>query len=192
MGNFEDHIKYGIYAYPLTLALVISIAYFTSWSYTVTISILPIALLTTLIGAVLPDIDHHNSYPYQAVKRYLPLVISSGFLLLYTAQITTIHTILPSHQYKTITTTAFIGFIISIVLLFSSRKGISIARPPHRGITHSKLFLAATAILTVIITYASLSTTTLPTSTQQTSSISTALSFTIGMLAHHACDDILL
>lgn len=192
MGNFEDHIKYGIYAFPLTLLTLISIAYFTTVPHTITVSLIPIALLATLIGAVFPDIDHHNSYPFQALKRYLPLAISGSFLAVYATQITTIHTTIPTYPNKSVTLTAFFGFIAAVFLLGLVRKGITAARPPHRGITHSKPFTAVTTVLISGVAYAAFTTTNIPSFAVHTGSITTALSFAIGMLAHFACDDILL
>lgn len=192
MGNFEEHLQYGILSVILTFLLVFAIGYAFVWPYQFAFGLLPIAIGFTIFGSLLPDIDHHNSRPYKTVQTVIPVtigVISLGFLWLYFPEINQqLYKIWnPNRQLV-----ALFGFILAISSVPLTKLFIEYLRPPHRGITHTLTFTVSIAILTFILTCGLFTLLDMSVSLILSGAFVLASSIAIGILSHLYCDDMIL
>lgn len=124
MGDFSEHILFGflsasVISYVMKGLLVLQPTEALASS------------LAVVVGAVLPDIDHKNSYVHRAVKAFTS--ISAGVAAV-------IFLPLPIHQRYVIAAMAFLGVYTSF----------SLVKIKHRGFTHSISFLAIVTSVGVI------------------------------------------
>lgn len=191
MGNFEDHLQYGIFSLVITLSLTLGFAYLFFWPYQLAIAILPIAFSATVFGSLLPDVDHHNSRPYKTIQYVLPL--STGSITL--AGVWFYFPELLSFIQQSLTAPdeaiAFGGFLTAVLVTILTREIIAYLRPPHRGITHTFSFTAGSALVTGGVAFALLQATDMPQLVIQSSSVLIGLAIAIGILSHLYCDDMI-
>ena len=119
MPSYKTHIIIG---------LLSSVALFVLFK-DIGLSIIVSSLILSIIGSVLPDIDHENSKVFKAVELILKLGFS-GFIV--------------SSLYPDF----FLAFVIVILWLISARKILIVFKPKHRGITHT---IKGTLVFSVII-----------------------------------------
>lgn len=123
MGNFKEHLLFGAIIYLLVL-------YLTPIDRILNNLELLSALIVTLIGSVMPDIDHKNSYVYRATRATL----STGTGII-------VFTLSPFEIYE--------SFGLSIVVFTLIYSLVTIPKIKHRGFTHTITFmLIVTAIST--------------------------------------------
>lgn len=126
MGNFKEHILFGIITALIAINLLPSNLQLTTTEQLSTI-------IAVLAGSVMPDIDHKNSYVYRATRATLST--GSGIVALI---------ILPFEITQ--------NFAVSIVTFVIVYALITKPKIKHRGITHTITFmLATTAISTTLI-----------------------------------------
>lgn len=192
MGNFEDHIEYGVTAFLFTASLLFVFAYVNDWSYELLLSILPIAFGLTLFGAILPDIDHHNSRPFQTLRLILPTTIGIAVLASTAFQLETITRMAVVLMGQPVDTVSIgIGaFGIAIAASILTHRAIGYFRPPHRGITHTHLFNVVVFVLISLVSVVLVQ----PLSFELTETVVIGVAFgsatSIGILAHLRCDGI--
>lgn len=191
MGNFEDHLQYGLLSLVITLSLTLGFAYLFIWPYQLALAFLPIAFGATIFGSLLPDIDHHNSRPYKTIQYVLPLSAGAISLASFWFYFTPLVTIVQQPTGVTEEVVAFGGFITSVIVTLLVRETISYLRPPHRGITHTISFTVGVAVLTSGIAFFLLQATDLTQSIIQSGSVVIGLAIAIGILSHLYCDNIL-
>ena len=124
MGDFSEHILFGFLS-----ASVIS--YFLKGVLVLQATEAFAASLAIVVGSILPDIDHKNSYVHRAVKAFTS--IAAGVLAI-------VFLPLPIHQ----------KFVIAAMLFLGVYTTFSLVKIRHRGFTHSFSFLAIVTSLGVI------------------------------------------
>ena len=192
MGNFEEHLQYGIAALLLTLLLTIGAAYTFLWPVEFLIAVLPLIFSITLLGAIIPDIDHHNSHPYKMLQKIVPItvgIISLGTFWIYHQSITIF---IQTQVYQI--EPFYIGvleFLMAFVLTGTTRKIIAELRPPHRGITHSLPFILTAGVITSGISVITLEPLPLQYELLYSVSILLGVSMCVGIGSHLYCDDML-
>lgn len=191
MGNFEEHLQYGLLSLVITLSLTLGFAYLFIWPYQLALAFLPIAFGATIFGSLLPDIDHHNSRPYKTIQYVLPLSAGSISLASFWFYFQPVVTVIQPATGATEEMIAFGGFFTSVVITVLVRELIAYLRPPHRGITHTFSFTLGVAAFTSAITFFLLQATDLTQTTIQSGSAVIGVAIAIGILSHLYCDDIL-
>lgn len=192
MGNFEDHVEYGVTAFLFTASLLFVFAYINNWSYELLIAMLPIAFGLTLLGSILPDIDHHNSRPFQMLRLILPTSIGIAVLVSIAFQLETVQQLTVVLMGRSVETVVIgIGaFGIASTASVLTHRAIGHFRPPHRGITHTHLFNAIVFLVTSIVGVLLVQ----PLSFELAETIVIGVAFgsavSIGVLAHLRCDGI--
>lgn len=131
MGDFSEHVLFGLLVAVLLLYTADSFVYLTGVEITV-------ATVAVFIGSILPDIDHKKSYIHRAVKSFMS--ISSGLIIFF----------LPLEMYLSFAM-AVAGFLVVYAVLSS----LNIR---HRGVTHSISFAVTVSSLAVIVGIFALST----------------------------------
>jgi len=126
MGDFTEHIFFGLFAGALILL-------FAEDFLTLAPDIATTSVMAVVIGSVLPDIDHKNSYVHRAVRAFLSL--SAGALTAF---------LLPLQLHQRLG----LG-VIAFVLVFSI---FYFKKIRHRGFTHSISFAVMLSSVTVIST----------------------------------------
>ena len=124
MGNFKEHILFGIITSLITIHLLPYELQLTKIEQLTTI-------IAILIGSVMPDIDHKNSYVYRATRATL----STGSAL-------TVFIIIPFEIVQ--------NFAISIITFIGVFAIITKPKIKHRGITHTLTFLLVLTALSTL------------------------------------------
>ncbi len=189
MGGFNTHIKYGWKTHTLT-TIILTPIYFQI-SFELIIALIGISIPITLLGSIIPDIDHPSSKTYRIFKYTLlcfTIIITSILLQPYQNTITNIYLLIINEIYAitipiTIATISILNGII-ITKIFEK------IRPPHRGITHNKTFGLTISIILLIITYILFNTIQYQEYNIIISSILSIYLFA-GFLSHLYCDKIL-
>lgn len=125
MGDFTEHVLFGF----LSAAVV---SYFAKDF----LALQPVetlaASIAIVIGSVLPDIDHKNSYIHRATKAFLSIGLAIGAIVFLPFSID-------------------VRFSISAGVFLLVYVSISHMRMRHRGFTHSISFCsAASAVATIV------------------------------------------
>lgn len=129
MGNFKEHLLFGTIIYLLFL-------YITPVDRILNTLELLSVLIITLIGSVMPDIDHKNSYVYRASRATL----STGTGII-------VFVLSPFEIYE-----SFGIGIVAFTLIYSI---VTLPKIKHRGFTHTITFmLIITAISTSLANFA--------------------------------------
>lgn len=138
MGNFEEHMGYGIAAHLLvSLGLVMGV-----YSSLIPFALAVVGVLSlpvTLAGAAFPDIDHPSSKPNRMFRKIL---IGAGTLV--TAYVFGLYGFL--HVYESLQamgvgevalpTTTVVTVGVAVAGGVGTRTLFDQLRPPHRGMTH--------------------------------------------------------
>lgn len=128
MGNFKEHILFGIITALITINFLPSNLQLTTTEQLTTI-------IAVLIGSVMPDIDHKNSYVYRATRATLSTGPATAAFIIMPFKITQ-------------------NFAISIIIFITVYVLITKPKMKHRGITHTITFmLAITAFTTMMIRF---------------------------------------
>lgn len=128
MGDFSEHILFGFLS-----ASVIS--YFVKGLLVLQPTEAFAASLAVVVGAVLPDVDHKNSYVHRAVKAFTSIAAGVAAVIFLP---------LPIHQRYVIAAMAFLGVYTSF----------SLVKIRHRGFTHSISFATiVTSVAVIASTY---------------------------------------
>lgn len=114
MGDFSEHILFGFLS-----ASVIS--YFVKGLLVLQPMEALAASIAVVVGAILPDIDHKNSYVHRAVKALTSIAAGVGAVIFLP---------FPIHHRYVIAAMAFLGVYTSF----------SLVKIRHRGFTHSISF----------------------------------------------------
>lgn len=153
MSGFKKHIEYGWFSHIICTIIVIPISIYNNIPIELIIGLIGISLPASLIGSILPDIDHPSSRTYK-LFRYILLCSTIIFTSITMSQYQ------PTIQYLLLFIIENVNTeIISITIGCTSLLlGILITylfeyfRPPHRGITHGFLFgIATTSICTLLV-----------------------------------------
>lgn len=189
MGSFEEHVRFGYLA--VALFSVTSVLYFPvipyQPKYKLFVMCFAVGIITTFIGAIFPDIDHHASKPYRVVRKsgfILATLISLLFLVrafrIYQAYIRQIRI-----EYVVLLCVLCIFIIVGVGLLVVN--AMDYVQPKHRGITHS---LSTGIIISTFIVFAG----QYVYNFYNITSVTTALlgwGFLLGFISHLYCDEIL-
>lgn len=124
MGDFSEHILFGFLS-----AAVIS--YFLKDFMMLQPLEAFAASLGVVVGAVLPDIDHKNSYVHRAVKAFTSIAAGIATVIVLP---------LPIHQRYVVAAMAFLAVYTSF----------SLANIRHRGFTHSISFATIVTSIAVV------------------------------------------
>lgn len=128
MGDFSEHILFGFLS-----ASVIS--YIVKGLLVLQPAEALAASLAVVVGAILPDVDHKNSYVHRAVKAFTSIATGVAAVMFLP---------LPIHQRYVIAAMAFLGVYTSF----------SLVKIKHRGFTHSISFVAiVTSVAVIASTY---------------------------------------
>ncbi len=178
--NFKQHIAFGIVT-GIAFSLIFLLYEGLSWLF-----VFP--LLLAILGSVLPDIDHHASIPFKTLKIFVFILSFSAIFILIaghseilkpaTEKISEIFPDLPTEIIK-FSQIALISLAIGIPAVII----LKIIKPPHRGVTHKKMFGIFIAFLLFFFFYFTFS--------YQNFSVISALSFLTGFFSHLASDKIL-
>lgn len=192
MGNFEEHVEYGLGAFLITASLLFVFAYIQNWSYGLLVGLLPIAFGLTLFGSLLPDIDHHNSRPFQTLRLVLPASVAIAVLAGVSFRVSMLQTLIETAFQ--VETTQFIialsGFILALVCAGVTRWAIAHFRPPHRGITHTHAFNMFVFLISVLVFGVLLNPLTYGMIETVVIAVAMGASVSVGVLAHLRCDGI--
>lgn len=191
MGNFTDHIEYGVYSYSLTIIICIGLAYAFFWPYQLTVAIAPLALSATLLGSLTPDIDHHNSHPHKTLKFAVPATCAGTFLAAIFLYFDSIHSQVIQYLAIDAPIIGFIGFCISLGVYFGLRYGITVFRPSHRGVTHSHAFNLLTSTIVFGVVGVVFSAVGLTDTILYSTTALIAFAYAVGFMSHQFCDDML-
>lgn len=124
MGDFNEHVLFGFLMAAVTL-------YFADGFVVMSSTDTVISAVAVFVGAVLPDIDHTNSYVHRAVKSFVCVCAGLGLFLLLPLE--------PSARFA-VAATGFLG----------SYGAISSLKIRHRGFTHSISFCVIVTALVYI------------------------------------------
>lgn len=124
MGDFTEHILFGL----LSAALI---SYFSKGIIVLEPLNTFAASIAVVVGSVLPDIDHKNSYVHRAVKAFTSIAAAVSAVIFLP---------LPIHQRYVVAAMAFLSIYTSF----------SLAKIRHRGFTHSISFAVIVTSLSVI------------------------------------------
>lgn len=124
MGDFTEHIMFGFFTASIVSFL------FKAYIFLNPIEML-VSSLMLVVGSVLPDIDHKNSYVHRAAQ---------GFASIGSAILALVLLPFPIH----------ISFVFASAIFLLIYTSISSMRIKHRGFTHSFSFCTTVASLTVI------------------------------------------
>jgi len=190
MGGFKTHIQYGWKTHTITTIILIPI--YTQIPFELLIALIGISIPITLLGSIIPDIDHPSSKTYRIFKYILlcsTIIITSILLQPYQNNITNLYLLILNEIYA-ITIPLTIG-IISILTGILITKTFEKIRPPHRGFTHHKTFGLTISILLLTITYIILNTIISQNYNLISSTILSIYLFA-GFLSHLHCDEMIL
>jgi inner membrane protein len=124
MGDFSEHILFGFLSASVISYIVKGLLVLQP------VEVLA-ASLAVVVGAILPDIDHKNSYVHRAVKAFTSIATGIAAVIFLP---------LPFHQRYVIAAMGFLGVYTSF----------SLVKIKHRGFTHSISFAAIVTSISVI------------------------------------------
>lgn len=124
MGDFHEHVLFGLFTASIVSFLL------RSWLILSSLEIILSAFML-VIGSVLPDIDHKNSYVHRAAQAFASIGSAVFSLVLLP---------FPIH----------INFVFAAAAFLLVYTSISSMRITHRGFTHSLSFCGIVASLAVI------------------------------------------
>ena len=116
MGNFTEHVVFGLLAASVTM-------YFLDSYFLLSQTDLALSAIAVIIGSILPDVDHKNAYAHKGAKITVSLGSAVAAVLF-----------LPIPIYLGLAASAGV-FTFSYVTFGSIRM-------KHRGFTHSLSFTA--------------------------------------------------
>lgn len=125
MGDFSEHILFGFLS-----ASVIS--YIVKGLLVLHPAEAFAASLAIVVGSILPDIDHKNSYIHRAVKAFTSIAAGIGVVIFVP---------LPIHQ----------GYVLGAMTFLGVYTSFSLVKIKHRGFTHSLSFVAIITSAAVIV-----------------------------------------
>lgn len=126
MPNFNTHINFGIYLYPVVLLIYKLGAYFLNYPMPDD-KIIAIGFLLFVLSADMPDIDHNHSFLHKFVKI---LVISYAIYFEYTRKIIISY-------FDLNVSDLFIRFLFSFLFGIMVSIIYEIIIPRHRGPLHT-------------------------------------------------------
>jgi hypothetical protein len=146
MSEFRTHVRTGL-AVHACLTAGASLAYLAAAVGEVCLLAVAGCLPVTLVGAVVPDVDHHASIPARLVRRYGPGVVAGGLsLVLYVNRRTLVAfcgalpvDVAPAY----LAGLATVGG--AVVGYYGTDHLLPYLRPPHRGTIHRVPVLLVTA-----------------------------------------------
>lgn len=153
MGNFDEHIEYGLLGSFVMIFVLIAAGYISNMPFQIVTIFLPLVFGITVIGSLLPDIDHHNSYPFQILLRLVPMAVTVSILFVYFYIHTTVFSIVT--EYIIIPEFVFVLFVftLSLGIFMCIRALLKMFRPKHRGITHQLEFAIVLSVLFGVFVY---------------------------------------
>ncbi|MFB6207816.1 MAG: metal-dependent hydrolase [Candidatus Nanohaloarchaea archaeon] len=124
MGDFTEHVLFGFLAAAI-------VSYFSKGWFEFRVYEMAAASLALIIGSILPDIDHKNSYVHRAAKAFLSLGLALGVMLLVP---------LPVHLRFSLAAAVFLLVYVTV----------SHMKMRHRGFAHSVTFCLMVTAITVV------------------------------------------
>lgn len=124
MGDFHEHILFGFLTASVVSFLLRGYLFLQPLELTLSVIML-------VVGSILPDIDHKNSYVHRAAKALASIGAAVLSLVLLP---------FPIH----------VNFVFSAAAFLLVYTSISSMRITHRGFTHSFSFCSTVTSLTVI------------------------------------------
>ena len=190
MGDFEDHMRWAFGAHIVTV-LGIGVAISVYSLPLLFVGVAATGLPLTLIGGAFPDIDHHASKPNRIFKNALTVgaAVCSGYFAV-TAGGTLLSATGATYGVPTTPSLAIGGTTTALVTGAAARKGFSVVRPRHRGVTHRvPTGTIVSAAVGAVVTVA-LAGSPEPVKPALFGGLS-AILFFAGVLSHLACDGML-
>jgi len=150
MGNFEDHMRYGVGAYLLVVGvggiltgysvykgMDVGVDGLVLWASASVLGF-PFALL----GAGFPDIDHGDAKPHRYLKKWLSVgaAVVAGYLLFVSEATATVGGEVAREVGVEVPETgvALAGAVVGGVLAgVGARLAVDFLKPKHRGVTHT-------------------------------------------------------
>jgi len=137
MAPFRRHLWAGVGIHALLVNLV-AVGHVALGQSAALLAVAVMATPLTLLGAVLPDIDHADSRPHAALVRWLPPVAAVGIAGTVAWQRTAV-----AGLWRALLGPAdgrFLAGGLAILAALATRRtvrvGIARLRPPHRTVTH--------------------------------------------------------
>jgi inner membrane protein len=124
MGDFHEHVLFGFFTASVVSFLLRGYIDLTTAELLLSVTML-------VIGSVLPDIDHKNSYVHRAAKAFVS--VGSAALSLV---------ILPFPVH--------VNFVFAAAIFLLIYTSVSSMKITHRGFTHSIGFLTVFASLSAL------------------------------------------
>ena len=193
MGNFDDHMRYGVAVHVLVSVGVFAVTVTTGLP--VYMALFAFVLLPfTLIGAMFPDIDHPSSKPNRFFRRLLFLVMTVvgagviggvGFFPIYDVVVENIG------EAGVLPVTVSVITVLGIGVGLGSVTAFKFMRPPHRGMTHRVPIGVLVSGVVALVLVGGFSLMGVGTIAVVSGGLAAALFFA-GFMSHLLCDGVLL
>lgn len=196
MPNYPTHSRYGRLGAVAMLIIVTGGFYYQFEAGIPALIAGGTASMTTFVGSIYPDIDHHKSIPRRkAVRAFqvlLLVTIAGSSILLWPDLLVGAETALTMIGTDlAIPAEGVAALSVGIVSLTSTKTvdpAIGIVTRKHRGWTHSVRINAVLIALLLVVAWAATSTTSLPLTHRSIPLIGIG-SFYVGTLIHLGLDD---
>lgn len=192
MGNFDEHVQYGVGAHVAAILGVTTATLTTAFP----VELAALAILSfplTMIGATLPDIDHHASKPNKIFRKFLFVIgallggyIGGAFVIPKLLGVF-IESNIPTGTRLPLATAVIVGF--SLIAGLGVEYGYKFVRPRHRGITHRAPFGFGLASIFSLLSWGLLDAMNLAFAVS--GGVLVGILFLTGFFSHLACDGVL-
>jgi len=202
MGSFEDHMRYGVAAYVVTLVLAgVPTAYLFqegvvgNGEVALAVGGGVVGLPFAVAGAGFPDIDHHAAKPHRFFRRWVSVIaaVVGGYVLFASglaveAGVTTAAAVEAPGAPEPVVGGAFAA-LGAVALGATAFVGVGVVKPRHRGITHTlRAGFVVAGIVGVAVGYAVY--VFVPSAAFFVGGVA-ATAFFVGFLSHLQCDGLL-
>lgn len=192
MGNFDEHVQYGVGAHVAAIFGVTTAALTTAFPVELA-ALTVLSFPLTMIGATLPDIDHHASKPNKIFRKFLFILgtliggyLGGALIIPELLQLFAESNIPVSTRLPLATVAVVAG---SLVAGLGTEHGYKIVRPRHRGITHRAPFGFGISLILSLLTWGLLEAMALSFATS--GGLLVGALFLTGFFSHLACDGVL-
>jgi uncharacterized metal-binding protein len=191
MTSFERHLQHGVSVHLVAVAIV-SVPYAAGYLPDTVLVLVLAAFPFTLAGAVVPDLDHHQSAPYRLAERYLPLVAGMTAVALG-MQFRALFEAIAAVRWLQVTTDFAVGVGVSSAAWVTwslCRWLLPRLRPPHRTVTHRPVTGLVLSLCTMGVVLVLLSGTEVGDPILHQTGIITGVMFLLGFGSHLAADGV--
>jgi len=151
MGSFEDHVRYGIWFYAVTVLLVLApLGYFfgngrlDSIGVVFSVGAAVIGFPFALAGASFPDIDHHSAKPHRFFRKGTSVTagVIAGYVLFVSgiaveAGVTSAEAVEAAPDAPETVLGGGVAFAGALAAGTVAFVGVGVLKPRHRGVTHT-------------------------------------------------------